>query len=293
MEKNKSLRKILAIGIIIIFLGSTITPSINANASKASNDNMVDITIEICGIKEIKPYTVQIATEEAQELEIFFEVIRSKLNVTKSRDETISILNEAVVSLHNKGLLPESVDVNKIQRLISNGNPQIKNIEFLNERIRKNTKISEENLLCHIVGKATNTNFGRLAFIAFLFWLDGMVSIPPFDIIQTMILSIYIMSAILYLPSFILWLICSLFNVGLREYIAFGEFSGGLPPDLTPSEGWIWTEGLNGIKNWTGEFSGDIVRLLLIGALGFTGIKLDVENGCTYILGYAQYVRLN
>jgi hypothetical protein len=81
--------------------------------------------------------------------------------------------------------------------------------------------------------------------------------------------------------------------------------SGEGPNFYYPSEGWIWTKGMNGVKKWHGSFFGDVyffytvasvilVVKYYIGAVGFTGLTVKrVLNGETIFLGTTLRIALD
>jgi len=55
------LKKILSLGVIILFIGVAIAPSINLKVVKASDDNeLVEVTTQACGLKGDNNHTVQL-----------------------------------------------------------------------------------------------------------------------------------------------------------------------------------------------------------------------------------------
>jgi len=68
------MKKLLAVGVIVLFIGLAIAPSINANISKAFVDSeLVEITTEVCGINGVTPNTVSLSKEDAEEVEALFD----------------------------------------------------------------------------------------------------------------------------------------------------------------------------------------------------------------------------
>jgi len=99
------MKKLLAVGVIVLFLGLAIAPSINANVSKTSVDSeLVEITTEICGLNGGKQ-TVSLSKEDAEEVEKLIDDIERRLDNVETREETVEIFNEAVVKLDKYGLL--------------------------------------------------------------------------------------------------------------------------------------------------------------------------------------------
>jgi hypothetical protein len=61
MDKNPLMIKCLAVGIILLFIGVVLVPSINFNVVKASYDNdLVEVTTQACGIKGFGNTTIKL-----------------------------------------------------------------------------------------------------------------------------------------------------------------------------------------------------------------------------------------
>ena len=101
-------RKWLAIGIILLFVGVTIAPTINFNIVKAStDDDLVEVTTQACGIQGYGNTTVKLTREQYQDLEQYLVEFRARLNQTSTREEAVPIFKDAVVELDKYGLLPK------------------------------------------------------------------------------------------------------------------------------------------------------------------------------------------
>jgi hypothetical protein len=111
------MKKLLVVGVIGLFLGLAITPSINANVNKESE--LIEITTEVCGLGGGK-HTIQLTKEEAEEVDRIFVNIRNKLNTTDSREDAEKIFKDAVVELDAYGLLG-GLSVKQAQRLVTGG----------------------------------------------------------------------------------------------------------------------------------------------------------------------------
>jgi len=71
MEKYPSIRKWLTVGIILLFIGVALAPSINNSIVKASNDNdLVEVTSQACGINRTMRNKIAFQSES-----IFFKRI--------------------------------------------------------------------------------------------------------------------------------------------------------------------------------------------------------------------------
>lgn len=109
------LKKSLAVGVILLFIGLAFIPSINANISL--DNRLVEITTEICGIDGIEPNTVRLTKQESKEVEQLIDSIKAKLDKAKTRGDTVEIFNDAIIEFDKYGLLG-GLSVEKIQRLI-------------------------------------------------------------------------------------------------------------------------------------------------------------------------------
>ena len=121
------MKKLLAIGIIYLFIGVAVAPNINSNVVKTSTDNnLVEVTSQACGIKGFGNTTVKLTKQQYHDLEQYLVEFRARLNQTTTREEAIPIFKDAVVELNKYGLLPKGMSVERAQRLITRGN-QIRN----------------------------------------------------------------------------------------------------------------------------------------------------------------------
>ncbi len=126
-EEYSMKRKWLVLGIILLFVGVTIAPTINFNTVKASNDNdLVEVTAQACGIKGYKDSTVKLTREQYNELEQYLVEFKAKLNQTSTREEATPLFRDAMVELNKYGLLPKG-NIKLIEDLFTEN--------FLNSRI--------------------------------------------------------------------------------------------------------------------------------------------------------------
>ena len=112
-------RKWLAVGIILLFVGVAVAPSVIFNVVKASQeDDLVEVTTQACGIQGYGDTTVKLTRQQYNDLEKYLVEFRARLNQTATREEAAPIFKEAVVELDKYGLLPRGMSVEKAQRLI-------------------------------------------------------------------------------------------------------------------------------------------------------------------------------
>ena len=155
MQKKKLLRKGLAVGIILLFIGIAVAPSISINVVKASNDNeLIEVTTQACGIKGFGNTTVKLTKQHYQNLEQYLVDFRARLNQTTTREEAVPIFNEAVVELNKYGLLPKGMSVEQAQRLVIGGN-QNPNERLLNYKQRQEIFPKCANIFCLLAMNGT------------------------------------------------------------------------------------------------------------------------------------------
>ncbi len=290
------MKKIVVIGTVLLFLGIAFSPTFYADVETISEQQeVIEIPIQMCGLGGINEYTAKLTKEDADRLDTMFVDIHSRLNASESREESISIYKDAVVQLDNLGLLG-SYSVEQVQKLVTGElyeNSLIRKLIIMQNRDISESSEIYENSDCYINGEVTNSYLWPFLPV-YLITLGGIIPIDwqlfsPF----WMLINIYV------LRFFGLRLYKS---VSLCGYISIGdgarEHGGGESYD-TPSQGWIRTEGINGIIEINGSLYGALFKLvydsnavflhiLHIGGSGFTGLK--VGNS---ILGYAQKVKLS
>jgi hypothetical protein len=303
MQKNTTINKSLAVGIILLFIGIAVAPSIKFTVAKASNDNdSVEVTTQACGIKGFGNTTVKLTRQQHQNLEQYLVDFRARLNQTSTREEAVTIFKEAVVELDKYGLLPKGMSVEKGQRLVThmNGFPILTNLLERTAQTPIEPINESENLLCLIAGETTET------------WFEGPVAILSYKLLLLSALfyngpisSIFLM---LSLGGF---LILSVFSARNPFAVMYRVGFGGLysEHEYIPWEfyasGWVSTVGLNGRKTWQGEMQGALpiegTRIpggasyteYYTGAVGFTGIKTSSLGGTTFYLGSALWVKID
>ena len=294
------MKKLLAVGVIVLFLGLAIAPSINANISKASVDSeLVEITTEICGINGVTPNTVSLSKEDAEEVEALFDSIRERLNATETREETEKIFNEAVVELDKYGLLG-SLSVKQAQRLVTGGYQDSRAMK-ISERIFSKLQKNNSNYLCLIAGATNGTNFDSqlelfCARISVLLSFVGPILFKDKFPLYTFFI----------LGYFLLDIFSSVNPVAIASRINLGgETGGGWNPEFVEfyAHGWIITMGLLGMHRYDGKILGAIplygtgtlfegyLYKFSPGVLGFTGLHIyNPLQAKHFYLGSALWV---
>jgi uncharacterized protein YoxC len=242
------MKKILVVGIIFLFIGVAIAPSINLSVVKASNEDLVEVTTQACGIKGFGNTTVKLTREQFAEVEDLLDDIQTKLDATKTMVEAISIYHDAIVELNKYGLLPEGMNVETAQKLVTG--------DYKHQEQTNLLRVSANNLtnaLCLVVGK--------------LPYFGGMYSYGPLMIIFLIfafpIINFLINQGIYPLIPFIILLLITYMidslPIGFMNTITLGD-------KWDHSTGEISTVGILGKSSIKGAMIGEIV--------GFTGLKL-------------------
>ena len=268
------MKKLLVVGVIVLFLGLAIAPSINANVSKASIDSeLVEITTELCGLDGVKPHTVSLTKEDAEEVEKLIDDIQRRLDEVETREEAVEIFNEAVVKLDKYDLLG-GLSVEQAQRLITDGYNNLRIGEFFEKaNIDSNIK---RNFFCLLAGNTDSTVFNGIfstISLALSFLFIG------FEMFVLLWMGTY------YFSNF--------FPLSFEQTISLGIQGTQW---TYPAEGWIFTMGLTGIKKWEGNIIGDIrLGILdeLIGVTGFKGVKIrNLNSNDVFYMGFARRVKI-
>ncbi len=279
------IKKILAVSIILLFLGVAIAPSINQSVVKAStDDDLVEVTTQACGIKGYEDTTVKLTREQYQSLEEYLVEFRARLNQTTTREEAVPIFKEAVVELDKYGLLPRGMSVEWLQEVILH--------QAYHEPLNSPNTHENENLLCLLSGQLTNAYF--MPFIApilliIMIILQGVLGIAFCPILIILLLLkcydlAFRLAQILFIPIQLIYDFVQIM-VDLNNYIPFSFcnyldnllWSSGASPS-----GWIQSNGLLGNKMWNGTYNLCIIC--------FTGLKLRMTHYEVFFLGSALYI---
>jgi hypothetical protein len=285
------IRKWLAVGIILLFVGVTIAPTINFQVVKASsNDDLVEVTTQACGIKGYRDSTVKLTREQYQNLKEYLVEFRARLNQTSTREEAVPIFKDAVVELDKYGLLPRGMSVEQAQKLVIGGYQNFQDRDILNKcyNINKRTLDANTNILCLYAGQTDNTFVISFMLRLLLIPLIILVSIQEFF---SDLPIFYAFSTVLFqLLGFIL----TSSPIGFNQWISYGHLDAFPFGEFIPARGWVYTNGLNGIKTWEDSFGGGFDGSLFhFGTFGFTGISLVLPlKGERYCLGTALIVKL-
>ena len=303
------MKKALVIGVIFLFISIAIQPVIIADVSiESDKSELVEITVEIYEVNRVQIYTVILTQEQAEDLDLLINNTKTVLDAADNSDEAKNIFMNTVLSFNELGLLPNSINVEKVQKLVT-GEERNPRVERLFERYYNNNQkglFDNDNILCLIAGKTINTVFiGPLALLfGLLFGIHGVSSfvrhiniLECFNNINPNLLSWWLenFGEFHYRLLFLRMSLWIALGVGLNflplktgAYIHYGWIKFLYYPwdysEDIPAEGWVNTFGLFGKKELSGDFYGDV--------LGFTGIKITNELLDHYYLGAALRVKI-
>jgi hypothetical protein len=271
------IKKWLAVGIILLFVGIAIAPTINLQIVKASTDEeLVEVTTQACGIKGYGDTTVKLTREQYNDLEQYLVEFRARLNQTTTREEAIPIFKEAVVELDKYGLLPRGMSVEKAQRLIIGRYQNARMMKFIDKMNSKNQQHIEDSITntnCLIFGGTTNT-----VIISNL-----LPRIKIFQYILSPLIPTKLSGTIIF--GYEIWWV-QIDRTEFCEANGFLHSIGLITPIKTAS--WNGDSGRGQIDTLNARgFAKDCD--FYVGASGFIGIHFRIY-GISYYLGYADKV---
>ena len=268
------MKKFLVVGVILLFFGVAVAPSINFTVVKASNDNdLVEVTTQACGIDGIQIHTVKLTQEQYQNLQKSLTEFKERVYQTTSREEVNEVFNEFIIELHNYGLLGR-LSIKQAQRLVTG---------FFS-RYSIHGEAKDYNTL--FLGLIAKIPANIINFLSKWFILIGFLGlfVDPCTYFSTSIKHKQILSNIYY------------------GYL----FQDVLDPEshwteTVPASGSVWISGPYGNKSWNGTFVGTLSYLLRdplrqfqlkLGVIGFTGLWVYTNSTKIYF-GTARKVGIS
>ena len=312
--KTIRMKKEIVVSIIFLFISVSVVPSINFNTVKAStDDDLVEVTTQACGIQGYGNTTVKLTREQYQNLEEYLVEFRARLNQTSTRGEAVPIFKDAVVELYKYGLLG-SLSIEQAFHLVTffNGNTVDKSIKGTNNLLE------DRNVFCLISGETQNTMFHGPILSTTLKVVDFLSPFGRFERIFSVILS----TIAFYIFPLILLIDDNLFPVQLYSTIYLGadvRTTYGGPnidvmnqySEIEPAKGTVWTSGALGTKQWNGSLIGllrypyfeayssggvgeDNYAIYFPAVNGFIGIRIFILDGFrSHYFGSAVNVKIS
>ncbi|MCX6662533.1 MAG: hypothetical protein NTY91_08305 [Euryarchaeota archaeon] len=295
------------VSVIFLFIGVAIAPNITNNVTKASEENnLVEITTHIYDTTTETTVTAQLTERQTQEVRTVFDDLKNRLSTAESTEETQRIFNDTIIELDRYNLLPEGMSVEQAQHLINRATSHQNRIIPL-QRIAQNhqeqtTEGTIQNTFCHIAGNTTNTHFTKLAkrtALRLYYIIDFNTGNAPLVKVATALFVVF--NDIGKINQLLLRQ--NGYHLGVCIY--FGNYHYAPYPDwLSPAQGWLSTDGVNGKQNITGSFWGQTMtggwqpqvdwymNYTWRGCLGFTGLILYTDTDTAYYLGSALAVNV-
>jgi hypothetical protein len=301
------IRKRLAVGIILLFIGITIAPSINFTVVEASNNNeLVEVTTQVCSANTDIAHTIHLTKQQVREARRVFDELKNCMSTAESMEETRRIFNETIVLLSRYNLLPNDMSIEQAKRLVTGANQNQKVVTLLQKistKFQADLKAGTiQNSFCFIAGNTSNTHFAKPVTKIAMRLFDIMDFNTENHIIVVISSALWI---ILNPLSTISQMILKLQGNHYGVSIFFGNFHYYPYPNwLYPAQGWLSTNGINGIQNISGSFWGQKItsgwqpqddwymNYTWRGCLGFTGLITYFGSDSAYYLGSALHVNV-
>jgi hypothetical protein len=311
-------KKGLVLAIIFLFVSTSIAPSIIAEMSpgnsltpeknKPVDGELVQYNVKLCRNNGVENNTIWLTKEQEVNLDAFIEDFKQNLDNSTTMEETIEIFKEAVVSINELGLLPESTNVVEVQKLITNDFSKIakNNITMDFEK----ESFNGSNLFCLMAGRTNDTyairTIGLLSNRIITFYLNILISLNKLGIITSDVLEKLIEYPLMWFTIFNLYvaLFPAISPIKFVNGITIGhltqEFNGTNTVHL--ATGWISTFGVLGVKSWSDKMMGKIIYFLTpsvlqgLGVTGFVGLEIqymdEYYDSHAFYLGFAPLVKI-
>jgi hypothetical protein len=218
------MKKLVSVGVIVLILGLSFAPSINASIKK--DKNLVEITTSYIDTISINSQKIKFSREDANRIKELFEICKERLGRADSFEDITEIFNCLIQDLESFGLLPNKITFSGSQQptIQLDGPPYI-----------------NRNICCRIIGNTTDTRFHHL--------LGNLYQIIEFGHIETRGYGIYLIPAEGWVWTY------GLFGIKLWEGAINGVFL--YPLNLMPLIGVIGFRGimikLDGLTYFTGH----------------------------------------
>jgi hypothetical protein len=271
------MKKLLVIGIILLFVGVTIAPTINFSTVKASQeDDLIKVTSQACGITGYKDTTVKLTREQYAEIQNLFDEVQTQLDATDSPEEALPIYYNAIVELNKYGLLPQGMSVETAQNLVTGGYKHA----FQPKSFQKPTD-NLTNALCFVLCRFPSYDveiYGPLTLLALAISIPLGVFLIKIAHVQSVFAVAIIIVALLCLSmasplKFMCIASLGLYNLIFANDEIYGEVN---------------TCGILGAPSIEGRMKGVMV--------GFTGLRfpvnIDTENETLILLGFSLYAHI-
>ena len=106
--RGNMVRKGLAIVVIVLFIGIAFSPSVTSidiSKSNTSNNDLVEITLQLCKTSGVEEHKMFITHEQDEQLDLLIEKQKEKLFNAKTTEDTTKIHKEMIKSLYELGII--------------------------------------------------------------------------------------------------------------------------------------------------------------------------------------------
>lgn len=277
------MKKLLSIGMILLFLGIAVSNSIAVE----QDEEFVDIELQICGLNRYDKKTFTLSKTDSGNLDALFDELRVRLANTNSREEFRNELKWAIRELDELDLLG-GMSIDEAEELVLNSDESLTHLS--ESDIEDKINGSYRNSNCQVVGKITGSSCFDVMYIPIK---------SLFESIYTL-LYLFLTLGIIFEHEFMLFV---QFISDIQNNMAFNVLYGKIfigshgrdpfwgRPYTSYSSGWMNTYGDNGHVNFSGSFIGTLGTSIItiprgagystkhIGVVGFSGLCL----GSNYI----------
>jgi hypothetical protein len=300
-------KKLGIFGIILLLIGVTCAPNINGNLVITSGENhCIELSSQVQDITPETTITIKVTERQANEVRIIFDDLKNQLSTAHSAEETQLIFYDTIIELDRHNLLPDGMNIEQAQLVVNRAYSHQQTTTILQKLFSKfqtqTANGSIQNSFCSIAGNTSNTHFAKLAkrtALRLYYIIDFNTGNAPLNKMATALFVVF--NEIAKINQKILRQNGS--HLGVCIY--FGNYHYAPYPDwLSPAQGWISTNGVNGEQNITGSIWGQTMtggwqpqvdwymNYTWRGCLGFTGLIYYTGADNAYFLGSALAVNI-
>lgn len=266
--------------VVALLVSVSLTNVVGYGVVKASQEtDYFEITSQAYGNSGWGRTSVKMTREQYQDFKQDLVEFRVRLNQTTSQEETNILFNDLLHKLQTIGLVSTSINLGQFQN--SNLDRRINQVSL--QKLKTLTDDVDSNYLCKITGQF---HVGEILFENPIVYATYLLSFF-FHVIHTLIGALVRLNILIPLS--------------LNQRIGLGGYYPDAPGS-SPAQGWLFTQGTLGAKNWSGNIKGALNRIMLPAdgeeiyypaVSGFTGIKLfDAQTKTIFFVGTAICVKV-
>ncbi len=148
LRRNRLFEKGGAITAMLLCVSVTLMPCLIGGIARAADQgDSVEVTIDVCGVREFAPQVVSLTKQQYETVESYLLGLEKRLNMTINMEGMRLLFKEAVVELGSYGLLPEGMSATQAERLVAGSyqNP-LKSFERDMDRLMKRNQRNQGEL---------------------------------------------------------------------------------------------------------------------------------------------------